>query len=99
MPINFAVQIVRLSKGLYDHCQSVDIDLHSMSQVRLKLDCFYDLQYIGQCLSYCIQTWFGGRLMGDLYVHASFDDLDLDAKSQCVGKGKKSALDALCNKQ
>ena len=29
-----------LSKGLYDHCQSDDLDLRSRSQVCLKLDCF-----------------------------------------------------------
>ena len=26
--------------GLYDHCQSYDLDLHSRSQVHLKLDYF-----------------------------------------------------------
>ena len=28
------------TKCLYDHCQSNDLDLHSRSQVRLKLDYF-----------------------------------------------------------
>ena len=35
--------------------------------------------------------------MGALYAHAYFDDLDLDARSQRVGKGKKSVLYALGN--
>ena len=29
-----------LTKGLYDHCQSYDLHLHSLSQLRLKLDSF-----------------------------------------------------------
>ena len=32
-----------------------------------------------------------------LYAYARFDDLDLDAMSKWVGKGKKSALHALSN--
>ena len=36
--------------------------------------------------------------MGALYAYARFDDLDLDARSQWVGKGKTSALHALGNK-
>ena len=39
MPITFAVKIVRL-KVYMNHCQSDDIDLHSRSQVCLKLDYF-----------------------------------------------------------
>ena len=31
------------------------------------------------------------------YAHAHFDDLDLDARSQWVSKGKKSALHSLGN--
>ena len=38
MPITFAVDSP--TKVLYDHCQSNDLDLHSRSQVRLKLDYF-----------------------------------------------------------
>ena len=36
MPIKFAVKI----NGLYDHCQSDDLDILSRLQVHLKLDCF-----------------------------------------------------------
>ena len=35
-----AVKIVRLKVYLYDRCQSDDLDLHSRSQVHLKLDYF-----------------------------------------------------------
>ena len=57
----------------------------------------FNLQYLRQCVSYYIQTWHDGRLMGALYAHAHFDDLDLNARSQWVGKGNKSVLHALGN--
>ena len=52
-------------------------------------------------LSYCIQTWHGGRLMAmhGKYFHAHVNDLDLDARSQWVGKGKKISVDFLTTKQ
>ena len=37
------------------------------------------------------------RLMDALYTHARLDDLDLDAKSQWVGKAKQYALHGLGN--
>ena len=37
--------------------------------------------------------------MDALYDHAHFDDLDLDARSKWVSKGKQSALRALAKKQ
>ena len=43
-----------------------------------------------QYVSYCIQTLHGATLMDVLYARARFDDLDLDTRSQWVGKGKKS---------
>ena len=49
----------------------------------------FNLQYI--------QTWHDGILMYALYAHVRFDDLDLDARSQWVGKGNKSALHARGN--
>ena len=55
----------------------------------------FNLQYLGQYVSYYIQMWHDGRLMDALYAHASFDDLD--ARSQWVGKVQKSALHALDN--
>ena len=36
--IKFAVKIVRLKIYIYDHCQSDDLDLHSRSQLHLRLD-------------------------------------------------------------
>ena len=73
-------------------CQSDDLDLHSRSPEHLKLLLLFNLQYLGQYLSCSIQTWHDIRLMDVLYAHSHFDDLD--ARSQWVGKGKKSELHA-----
>ena len=78
------------TKVLYDHCQFDDLDLHSRSQVRLKLDYFL-IRNISDSINN-IQTWHDGRFMDAVYVHAPFDDPDIDARSQWVGKGKQSAL-------
>ena len=86
-----------LTKGLYDHCQSDNLDIHSRSQVLLKLYYFFNLQYLGQYLSFYIQAWHDSTLMDAVYVYSRFDDLDHDARSQWVGKGKISALNALSN--
>ena len=51
------------SPTMYDHCQSDDLGLHSRSQVHLKPDLVFNLQYLGQYLSYYIQTWYDGTLM------------------------------------
>ena len=79
------------SKGMYDHCQSDNLDLHSRSQVRLNLDYFFYLQYLA--ISLYIQTWHYVRRIQGKYIcaHAGFDDLDLDTMLQWVGKGKKEA--------
>ena len=61
------------TKGLYDHCQSVDFNLHSRSQVGLKLDYVLACNISDNILSYYIQTWHDGRLMDALYAHARFD--------------------------
>ena len=81
------------------HWQTDDHDLQSRSKVRLKLDYLTFLQvYIGQYVSYYIQTWHDGRLMDAIYyAHARLGDLDPDARSQWVSKGIKSALHALAN--
>ena len=42
--IKFAVKIVRLKVDNY-HCQSGDLDLHSKSQLRLKLDQMFNVYY------------------------------------------------------
>ena len=47
-----------LTKGLYDCCQSDDLDLHSRSHVRLELDYFLTCNISdNNYLSYDIQTW------------------------------------------
>ena len=48
---------------------------------------------MGQCLSYDIPTWHGGRLMHGIYAYVSVDDLDLDARSQLVGRGKQISVE------
>ena len=60
--------------------------------------CVSNLQYLGQYLSYYIQTWHDGiRLMDAIYADARFDDLGLDARSQWVGKGKQ--ISVACSRQ
>ena len=57
-----------------------------------------NLEYLGQYLSYCIQTWHDGRLMDALYyAHARFDDLDFDARLQWVSKSK--TISVACSRQ
>ena len=58
-----------LTKGLYNLCMSDDLDLHSRSQLLLKLDTFLTCSlnaYLGHNLNYGIQTWHDGRLMHDI---------------------------------
>ena len=57
----------------------------------------FNLQYLRQYLTYYIQAWRDDTLMGALYAHARFDDPDLDARSQWVGKGKK--ISVACSQQ
>ena len=78
MPIKFAVKIV----GLYNPCRSDDLDLHSGSQLHLKLDNILTRSLIVLSWTifkiYGIQTWHDGRLiMAYNYAHAHFDDLNL----------------------
>ena len=40
----------------------------------------------------CIQTWHEGRLRHGIYTDGHFDDLDLDARSQWIGRGRNSEL-------
>ena len=61
-------------------------------QVRLKRNYLLTRQY----LNYDIQTEHEGRLMHPLYVHGCVDGtLTVMQRSQRVGKGKQSALNAL----
>ena len=50
----------RPTKGLHDQCQSDDLDLQGHKCVS-NWSTFY-LQYLGQYVSYFIQTWHDGRL-------------------------------------
>ena len=59
------------TEGLYDRCQSDDLDFHSRSQMRLKLDYILTCtHYLGHYLSYYIQAWH---------------DLELDLDFENVG--------------
>ena len=49
----------------------------------------FKLQYLRQYLSCYIRTWHAGRLIDALLAHAPFDDLDLDAWTELVGKCEK----------
>ena len=66
------------------------------SQLRLKLDrC---LTYINSHILNSIYAMaFSLGMTVDLCMSYNFDDLDLDARSQWVGKGKKAALNYLNN--
>ena len=66
MPMTSAVKIAWLTDYNNDQCESDDLDLYSRSQVRLKHDYVFSLQYLGQHLWYYIQTWHDGRLMHGL---------------------------------
>ena len=107
VPTKFVVKIVLLkvyitiaspmspTKGLDYHCQSNDLDLHSRSQMHQ----FFNLQYIGQYLSYYIQTWHGRRLMHDMYAQAHFDYLELDLDFENVCKACTSCFSLNCTIQ
>ena len=96
MRLKFVVNIVRLKVYNYDQCQSDGLDLHLRLHVRPKRDYFLtcnisdNTQAITIKLGKTVELW-----MPDNYAHARFDDLNLDARSQLVGKGKTSALHAL----
>ena len=74
MAMAFAVRIVRLKVYLK---MSKPISWPSNMTT-------LNLQNLIQYLSYYIRTWLGGRLTGALYDR--FDNLDLDTRSQLVGK-------------
>ena len=71
--------------------QSDDLDLHSRSQLRLKLDKCFTCSVI--VISRGIQIWHDDRPMHGIYPHARADDLDLDTRSQWVDKGKEIGVD------
>ena len=87
MPIKFSVKIVR-QKVYMTTASPMTTSFTSASQTLL-----FNLRYLGQCLSYYIQTWHGGRFMDAVYAH----DLDLDARSQWVSKGIQISIE--CSQQ
>ena len=83
MPIKFAVKTAVIG-CIYDHCQSDDLDLDSMSQVRLKVDYFLTCNIsdnIFKRLCYIQTCHDGGHNTWRIYAHACFDDLYFDARS------------------
>ena len=69
-----------------------------MCQTRLFLVLNLQYEYLRQYLSYYFHTWHDGRHLDATHADDRFDDLDLDARSHWVGKGKKKlALNALDN--
>ena len=71
MPIKFCCEDSP-TKGLCDRCQHDDLDIQSRSQIRLNLDYFFYLQYLGQYLSCCIQTWHDLVRLVDAIILCSF---------------------------
>ena len=92
MPIIFAVKIDRL-KVYIILLQSDDLALRSRSQLRLTLDiCLtYTIIAISQTVFklYAFKLGMTVELCMVIYI---LDDLDLDTRSQWVGKGKNTAL-------
>ena len=77
--------------------QTPDLDLHSRSQLRLKQDqknvtgTNIIIVIYRTIFKYGIQTWHAGRLMHGIQynAHSRFDDLDVDARSEWVSRGKQ----------
>ena len=63
------------TKGLYDHCQSDDLDFHSRSRCVSNFDYFFNLQLLGQYFSYYIQTSHDGRLTYGLELDLDFENV------------------------
>ena len=84
------------TKGLFEHCQSDDLDLHSRSHVHLKLDDFLACNILDNILA-IIKTWHGGWLIyiHVYYAHVRFDDLELDLDFENVCKACLSCF-VLC---
>ena len=104
MPNKFPVKIVQLKVyNCYKYNMTIAIPMtltfiqgHKYASQTWLL---FNFQYLGQYLNHYIKTWHDGRLIHAIYAQAHFNDLDClnDARSQCVGKDKKSVLNALGN--
>ena len=99
MPIKFAVKIVRLK--VYNNLLSLMTLLFTQGH-----NCISNWTICLTCSIIAISrtvfklwqsTCHDGRHMHGTYAHARFDHLDLDARSQWVGKGRKSVLNYLDN--
>ena len=67
------MKIVRLKVYIYGQSDDLGLESRSQEHDNIKFNLY-------------IQTWHDGRLMDRIYAYACFDDLDLDARSQWVGK-------------
>ena len=79
MPSTFAVKIVRLKvyMNIASPMTLAFLQGHKWDSIWL----LFNFQYVGEYLSYYIQTWHDGRAMHGIYAHARFDDLGLYARS------------------
>ena len=70
------------AKGIYDHCQHDDLDLHSRSEVRLKLDYFLTCNISDNIYAITCKLGMAVDLWMPKNAHARLDDLDLDTRQQ-----------------
>ena len=86
MPVKFAVKIVRLNVYMTFASPTTLTFIQSHKCVSNWTGLLFNLQYIGQYLSYYIQTWNDGRRMHN--VHARFDELTLTLMQGHSGSAK-----------
>ena len=72
-------------KGLYNRCQSDDLDLHSRSQLRLKLDSVLTCSWIVRSRTNIYSIAF--KLGVTVHIHAHFDDLALTLTTLTLMQG------------
>ena len=87
MSITYAVKSVRLQ--VYASIASPMALIFIQGHKRVSNVTSFNLQYLGQYLSYCIQTWHDDITVHDTYAPARFDDFDLHVWTQRVGKKRK----------
>ena len=80
MPIQFAVKIVRL-KVCMTFASPMTLTFMQSNLSASQTWLLFNLQYLGQYLSYYIQALHDGRRMHDRYIHDLLDDLDHNAVS------------------
>ena len=67
--------------------------------MHLKLDYFLTYNISDNIFRLLHQTWHDDRLMDAIYAHDHFNDLDLEARSQWVSKGKNQCCMFSASKQ